>query len=100
MTRQRMAASIGIVWCVVSLAGARQQSPDPAQWVPADAVAYLGIADPAALITGARSPDDVRIIEVSDQDFSVPEHDFPDLETSTGFQPHTGWKEYTERATT
>ncbi|MCH7873306.1 MAG: hypothetical protein IID33_16545, partial [Planctomycetes bacterium] len=60
MTRQRVAASIAIAWCAVSLAAARQQRPDPAQWVPADAVAYVGIADPAALLsrfekTAARS---------------------------------------------
>jgi hypothetical protein len=57
-------------------------------------------ADSAALITDARSPDDVRIGGVSDRDSSVTERCLPDLEAATPSQPHAGGKGYIERATT
>lgn len=46
------AASLGILFVAVVAGGAQDRATDPAHWVPVDALVYVGITDPAALVDG------------------------------------------------
>jgi uncharacterized protein (DUF362 family) len=55
--------------------------------------------DAGPRLTDVRSADDVRVAEVSAEDFEVAERQLADLEPTNPFRPHAGWLGHIERAT-